>query len=129
MYSRKKQLVVTSNDPIVDFETSIEGYNQFSIHSNDLDLIITLRKWTWSCTIHPISQFVFMEISTQFCVFATKLANHGIQKNVQEAMSMEPWKEAMKEEMRALEKKYMGNDESTNGENNSWMQMDFHYQI
>ena len=70
-----------------------------------------------------------MEISTQFCAFPTKLANHGIQKNVQEAMSMEPWKEAMKEEMRALEKKYMGNDESTNGEKNSWMQMDFHHQI
>ena len=105
MYSRKKQLVVTSNDPIVDFETSIEGFNQFSNHSNHSHLIIALRKWTWSCTIHPISQFVFMEISTQFCAFATKLANHGIQKNVQEAMSMEPWKEAMKEEMRPLEKK------------------------
>ena len=95
MYSGKKQLI-TSNDPIVDFETGIEGYNQFSIHSNDLYLIITLRKWTWSCTIHPISQFVFMEISTQFYAFTTKLANHGIQKNVQEAMSMELWKEAMK---------------------------------
>ena len=51
MYSGKKQLI-TSNDPIVDFETGIEGYNQFSNHSH---LIIALRKWTWSCTIHPIS--------------------------------------------------------------------------
>lgn len=45
-------------------------------------------------------------------------------------MNMEPWKEAVKEEMGALEKKqYMESGESIIEEKNNQMQMDFHYQI
>ncbi|RVX23932.1 hypothetical protein CK203_000051 [Vitis vinifera] len=94
------KLAVTSNDPIVESETGIKGDNQFSNNSDDLDLPIALRKGTQSCIVPPISQFASLQkLSPQFCAFITKLANHEIAKNVQEAMSMEPWKEAMKEEM------------------------------
>ena len=59
MYSRRKkkknQLIVTSNDIIIDFETSIKGGNQFVNHSNDLDLPIARRKGTRSCIVYPIS--------------------------------------------------------------------------
>ena len=100
LHISKKQLAVTSNDPILESETGIKGDNQFSNNSDDLDLPIALRKGTQSCIVPPISQFASLQkLSPQFCAFITKLANHEIAKNVLEAMSMEPWKEAMKEEM------------------------------
>lgn len=44
VYSRKRQSVVTSNEPILDSEIGIEGGNQFSNNTNDLICLLHSTK-------------------------------------------------------------------------------------
>ncbi|RVW25308.1 putative mitochondrial protein [Vitis vinifera] len=69
------------------------------------DLPIALRKQPRSCTLHPISKLVsYNAISAKCRVFTTNLDRIQIPKNIQEALEIPEWKEAMMEEIRALEK-------------------------
>ncbi|RVW44140.1 Retrovirus-related Pol polyprotein from transposon RE1 [Vitis vinifera] len=69
------------------------------------DLPIALRKQPRSCTLHPISKFVsYNALSTKCRAFTTNLDRIQIPKNIQEALEILEWKEAVMEEIRALEK-------------------------
>ena len=105
MYSLRKQPAIPLQDPIIDSKTCTGKGNQNLTLNNDLDLPLALRKGTGSCTIHPISQFVSLQnLSPQYEAFTTQLFSHGIPITVEEALSLEPRKEAMKEGMRTLKK-------------------------
>ena len=69
------------------------------------DLPIALRKQLRSCTLHPISKFVsYNALSAKCRAFTTNLDRIQIPKNIQEALEILEWKEAVMEEIRALEK-------------------------
>ncbi|KAL6349531.1 hypothetical protein AAG906_034188 [Vitis piasezkii] len=69
------------------------------------DLPIALRKQPRSCTLHPISKFVsYNALSAKCRAFTTNLDRIQIPKNIQEALKIPEWKEAVIEEIRALEK-------------------------
>ena len=69
------------------------------------DLPIAFRKQPHSCTLHPISKFVsYNALSTKCRAFTTNLDRIQIPKNIQEALEIPEWKEAVMEKIRALEK-------------------------
>lgn len=71
----------------------------------DLDLPIAIRKPIRSCTKYPLSNYVsYSKLSSSFAAFTSKLSTVEIPKNIQEALKIPKWKEAVLEEMRALEK-------------------------
>lgn len=58
------------------------------------------------CTKHPLSNFVFYEkLSPSLCAFTSQLFGMDIPKNAKNALNVLEWKEAVLEEMGALEKK------------------------
>ena len=70
------------------------------------DLPIALRKQPRSCTLHHISKFVsYNALSTKCHAFTTHLDRIQIPKNIQEVLEIPEWREAVMEEIRALEKK------------------------
>ena len=90
MYSRRTQRTIPLQDLIIDSRTCNEQGMQNPTINDDLDLPITLRKETRSCTIHPISQFVSLQnISHQYKAFTTQLFSHGILTTIEEALSLE----------------------------------------
>ena len=81
---------------------------EYGSNSNQVtdDLPIALRKQPRSCTLHPISKFVSDNALFAKCrAFTTNLDRIQIPKNIQEAFEIPEWKEAVMEEIRALEKK------------------------
>ncbi|RVW55529.1 Mediator of RNA polymerase II transcription subunit 33A [Vitis vinifera] len=69
------------------------------------DLPIAVRKQPRPCTLHPISKFVsYNALSAKCRAFTTNLDRIQIPKNIQEALEISKWKEAVMEEIRALEK-------------------------
>ena len=72
----------------------------------DLDKPIAVQKGVRSCTNHPISNFVsYHRLSTSLKAFVTHLdSKKAMPKNVYEALKIPEWREAVMEEMRALEK-------------------------
>ncbi|RVW39496.1 Retrovirus-related Pol polyprotein from transposon RE1 [Vitis vinifera] len=69
------------------------------------DLPIAIRKQPRSCTLHPISNFVsYNSLSAKCRAFTTNLDRIQLPKNIQEAFEIPEWKEAVMEEIRALEK-------------------------
>ncbi|KAL9434214.1 hypothetical protein AB3S75_028943 [Citrus x aurantiifolia] len=79
--------------------------NYESNSSSQLDLPIALRKGIRSCTKHPLSNFIsYKNISSSYCAFISQVSSVVIPKSVYEALNVPEWKEAMLEEMRALEK-------------------------
>ena len=74
-------------------------------HDPILDIPIAHRKPVRACTKHPMSRFVsYSNLSSSFSTFTSHLSCIEIPKNVQEALNVPKWKEAVFEEMRALEK-------------------------
>ena len=72
---------------------------------DDLNLPIACRKGIRSCTKHPMSNFMsFDHLSSSFTAFISQLSNVEIPKNIQDALKIPKWKEAILEEIRALEK-------------------------
>lgn len=68
------------------------------------DLPIAVRKGVRSCTKHPISNFISYEkLSPTFRAFTCELTKIEIPRDIQEALRVPKWKEAVLE-MRALEK-------------------------
>ncbi|KAM7491063.1 hypothetical protein LguiA_033984 [Lonicera macranthoides] len=82
--------------------------NTESTQSNQLDLPIALRKGVRACTKspkYPISNFVsYKNISLSYSAFISCVSNIVIPNNVQEALNVPERREAVYEEMRALEK-------------------------
>ncbi|CAN1132933.1 Retrovirus-related Pol polyprotein from transposon TNT 1-94 [Linum perenne] len=71
----------------------------------DLDIPIAIRKGVRSCTQHPIGRHVGYErLSENFKVFITSLDNTKVPKNIQEALQEPKWKQAVIDELQALEK-------------------------
>ncbi|KAA0043289.1 reverse transcriptase [Cucumis melo var. makuwa] len=74
-------------------------------HDPYLDLPIALKKGTRSCTKHSISNYVSYEnLSSQFRAFTASLDCTTIPKNIHIALECPKWKNAVMEEMKALEK-------------------------
>lgn len=72
--------------------------NVDSVEFSDLDLP--------SCTLHPISNFVSCHmLSSSFKAFVTgMLSSYSVPRNIQEDLMIPKWREAVYEEMRALQK-------------------------
>ncbi|KAL4021200.1 hypothetical protein IC575_019992 [Cucumis melo] len=94
----------------VKIETSNDEAEQGHTRKHDeydpsLDLPIALRKGIRSCTKHSISNYVSYEnLSPQFRAFTTSLDSTTIPKNIYIALEYPEWKNAVMEEMKALEK-------------------------
>ncbi|CAL5338710.1 unnamed protein product [Camellia sinensis] len=72
--------------------------------TDDIDLPIALRKQPRSCTLHPIENFVsYNTLSAAYRAFTSNLDRVNIPKNVEEALEIPEWREAVIEEIRALE--------------------------
>ncbi|KAL0552474.1 hypothetical protein IC582_011589 [Cucumis melo] len=70
-----------------------------------LDLLITFKRGTRSCTKHPISNYVsYKNLSPQFRAFIASLDSTTIPKNIHIALECPEWKNVVMEEMKALEK-------------------------
>ncbi|CAJ2657582.1 unnamed protein product [Trifolium pratense] len=71
----------------------------------DIDDPVAVRKPVRSCTKHPLSNFIsYSKLSSSFSAFTSKLSSVEIPKNVQVALEVPKWREAVLEEMKALEK-------------------------
>lgn len=98
------QINEKSLDPEVGDNTSlIPGKPDISI--DELGLPIALRKNARSCTTHLLTNFVsYNNLSLSFYAFVTQMSGVVISNNVHEALKILEWKEAIFEEMKALEK-------------------------
>ncbi|KAA0025138.1 Retrovirus-related Pol polyprotein from transposon TNT 1-94 [Cucumis melo var. makuwa] len=98
----------------VRIETSNDEAEQGHTRKHDeydpsLDLPIALRKGTRSCTKHSISNYVSYEnLSPQFRAFTAGLDSTTIPRIIYIALECPEWKNAVMEEMKALEKNNIG---------------------
>ncbi|KAL0539675.1 hypothetical protein IC582_023891 [Cucumis melo] len=94
----------------VRIETSNDEAEQSHTRKHDeydpsLDLPIALRKGTRSCIKHSISNYVsYKNLSPQFRAFTASLDSTTIPKNIYIALECPEWKNAVMEEMKALER-------------------------
>ena len=71
----------------------------------DINDLVAIRKPVRSCTKHPMSNFIsYSNLSSPLFAFTSKLSSVEIPKNVQVALEIPKWKEAVFKEMKALEK-------------------------
>ena len=69
-----------------------------------LNVLIAISKDTKGCTKHPIAQHVSYHIpSPTLRAFTTNLCNVEIPKDILKALAIKEWRQAVLEEMRALE--------------------------
>ncbi|RVW90643.1 Copia protein [Vitis vinifera] len=99
------EITVRSNPPLhtQPGETSTDSTDNL-----DLDLPITVRKGTKECTnrpLYPLSHYVSLKhLSPAHKNFIVSLNTTIIPNTVSEALTKREWKDAMREEMSALEK-------------------------
>ncbi|KAA0035929.1 Cysteine-rich RLK (RECEPTOR-like protein kinase) 8 [Cucumis melo var. makuwa] len=92
--------IETSNDEAEQGHT-----RKLDEYDPSLDIPIALRKGTRSCTKHPICNYVsYDNLSPQFRAFTANLDFTVIPKNIYTALECPEWKNAVMEEMKALEK-------------------------
>ena len=73
--------------------------------SNQEDLHIALRKGVRSCTKHSLSNFIsYNNVTPSFRAFISQVSSVVIPNNVHEVLKVPEWREAIFEEMKALEK-------------------------
>lgn len=71
----------------------------------NLDQLIALRKGVRSCAQHPMSNFVsYQALSPHFRRFSFTLSSITVPRNVSEVMKQPQWRNAMDEQMKALER-------------------------
>ena len=74
----------------------------------NLEIPIAIRKGKRTCAsryLYPMSKFVsYNSLSPSFSAFTSQLSCLEIPKNVQNALAIPEWREAVLEEMKALEK-------------------------
>ncbi|XP_050897092.1 uncharacterized mitochondrial protein AtMg00820-like [Lathyrus oleraceus] len=85
------------------FQESEPGNDQFpNIRKDDH---VAIRKLIRSCTKHPMSNFIsYSNLSSSMSVFTSKLSSVEIPKSVHVILEIPKWREAVLEEMKALEK-------------------------
>ena len=72
---------------------------------SDLNIPIANRKGIRACIKYPMSNFVsYKKLSPTFFAFTSHLSCVEFPKTVQDALQVPEWKEAILEEMQALEK-------------------------
>ncbi|XP_031739031.1 uncharacterized protein LOC116402809 [Cucumis sativus] len=82
-----------------------QGHTEFDEYDPSLDILIAMRKGTWSCTKHPMCNYVsYDNLSPQFRAFTTSLDSTIIPKNIYTALECSEWKNAVMEEMKALKR-------------------------
>ncbi|KAL0556912.1 hypothetical protein IC582_005429 [Cucumis melo] len=92
--------IETSND-----EDEQSHTRKLDEYDPSLEIPIALRKGTKSCTKHPICNYVsYDNLSPQFRSFTACLDSTIIPKNIYTALECPEWKNAVMEEMKALEK-------------------------
>ena len=107
-------LALPSPSPIVDPGTTslpssiphiLEPIVESESINIEFDEPIATRKGVRTCTKHPISQYVsYNNLSPSFRAFTTSITDDETPKSIQEALGIPRWKEAVLEEMRALQK-------------------------
>ena len=110
VYTRRKNNQVEEN--LMDTEQGHESKLNTSTQSlgvspviDDLDIPITLRKGVRSSTQHPISNYVtYGHLSSSAQSFVANLSEVEIPKSIKEVTSMEELRNAVLEEMKALDK-------------------------
>ena len=101
----RNEIMVRSNPPLhtKPSETSIDSTNNI-----DLNLLIAVRKGTRECTnqpLYPLSYYVSLKhLSPAHKNFIVSLNTTIIPNTVSEALTKREWKDAMREEISALEK-------------------------
>ncbi|KAI3456022.1 hypothetical protein Pfo_012685, partial [Paulownia fortunei] len=76
-----------------------------SNESIDYNIPIVVRKGVRSCTKHPLSNYVsYKNLSPNFRIFTSQVSCMEIPKSVHDALKIPEWKEAVFEEVKALEK-------------------------
>ena len=96
-----------SSTPTKVVQGNIDSYSSTDDLSltDDLHIPIAQRKGVRSCTQHPISHFVSYEkLSPSYQAFTTNLDSIQIPSSVQEALQHPKWREAVNEELQALQK-------------------------
>lgn len=89
-------------DSILHESTSIPGNPE---SSKSFEISIALKKSIQSCTLHPISRFVSYSIlSLRFHTFTANLDKLAISRNIYNILKILEWREAIMEEIKALEK-------------------------
>ncbi|KAA0042053.1 Retrovirus-related Pol polyprotein from transposon TNT 1-94 [Cucumis melo var. makuwa] len=92
--------IETSNDEAEQGHT-----RKLDEYDPSFDIPIALRKGTKSCTKHPICNYVsYDNLSPQFRALTASLDSTIIPKNIYTALECPEWKNAVMEEMKALEK-------------------------
>ncbi|KAL0561525.1 hypothetical protein IC582_001955 [Cucumis melo] len=92
--------IETSND-----EAKQDHTRKLNEYDLSIDILIVLRKCTRSCTKHPICNYVsYDNLSPQFRAFTASLDSTIIPKNIYTTLECPEWKNAVMEEMKALEK-------------------------
>ncbi|RVW96204.1 Retrovirus-related Pol polyprotein from transposon RE1 [Vitis vinifera] len=103
------EITVRSNPPLYtqSGETSTDSIDNLDLDLN-LDLPITVRKGTRECTnqpLYPLSHYVSLKhLSPAHKNFIVSLNTTIIPNTVSEALKKREWKDAMREEISALEK-------------------------
>ena len=107
----ENEIAVPENlpQPTSEFENEVNTVLEtFPEKAHDHHLPIAIRKGTKECTKHPLyplAKFVsFKKFSPVHRSFLVNLNNIHIPNKLSEALSDEKWKNAMREEMQALEK-------------------------
>ncbi|KAG8488956.1 hypothetical protein CXB51_016958 [Gossypium anomalum] len=104
VYSRRHQLPETETAvPMPSLpEDCPEG--EVSPPSPSIYLPIAVRKGTRSCTQHPISRFVsYGNLSKSYNAFVSNVDSVETPKNIEEALKSTKWRQAVLEEIKALE--------------------------
>ncbi|XP_029129864.1 uncharacterized protein LOC109816369 isoform X2 [Cajanus cajan] len=104
-YERRKQPTSTlEQEKLSNPEVRIPEDNSEEVSITE-DLPIALRKERRSCAKYPISQYVCTNnLSDKHRSFIAAIDATEIPTSIQEAMKLEHWTQAMKEEMNALER-------------------------
>ena len=108
VYSRRPRAPIQNQEskPIADPPTvkEIEECNKDVEKMNDLDPPIAVRKGVRSCTKYPISNYLtYSKLSCGFKAFVSETDRMQVPRDVHEALQDPKWKEAVLEEMKALE--------------------------
>ncbi|KAG8497290.1 hypothetical protein CXB51_008531 [Gossypium anomalum] len=104
VYSQRHQLPET--ETVVPMPSLPEDCleEEVSPPSSSIYLPIAVRKGTRSCTQHPISRFVsYGNLSKSYNAFVSNVDSIETPKNIEEALKSTKWKQAVLEEITALE--------------------------
>ena len=108
-YQRRIQPVgsIVSEDPPDSHPSSInpQAMDPATSHPSDSDWPIAIRKGTRSSrNPHPIYNFLsYHRLSPSYSSFVFSLSSHSVPSNIHEALSHPGWRQAMIDEMQALE--------------------------